>query len=174
MERQTGSGLARAKGPTPCYLKPGIYRGDRECSMEGWGWGSEVGAGSPGAEPAGARCQLPPVVVQLEPWLPQLSGSPCTIPPAWAPELTGNILPSLSIPTTTPQCSPPEQNVPELGSHMQPPLEPSIPFTTNVPGRQGSCPWWPPPAGPAPRLPGWLQRTHSAPFAPGSPAGPGA
>lgn len=34
------------------------------------------------------------------------------------------------------------------------------------------------PAGSAPpppsRLPGWLQRTHSAPFTPGSPAGPGA
>lgn len=137
-----GGGLARAAGPTPCYLKQQAYKGERACSVEGWGWGREVGAGVPRSR--AGWCQVPgsacgsPAGAFCHP----SCLTPFIIPPAWAPHslLTGNILPSLSIPP----CSPPEQNVLELGSHAQPPLEPSISFTTNIPGSQGLCTWQPP------------------------------
>lgn len=137
-----GGGLARAAGPTPCYLKPAAYKGERACSVEGWGWGRDVGAGVPRSR--AGWCQVPgsacgsPAGAFCHP----SCLTPFIIPPAWAPKLTWNILPSLSIPL----CSPPEQNVLEQGSHAQPHLNPASPLPQTSQGARahvhGSLPYW--------------------------------
>lgn len=140
--RQWQRGRQEGQRPHPMLSEARRPTKERTLSVEGQGWGSEVGAGVPRSR--ADWCPVPGSgVAQREPW---------ATPAVWLLLHAGSRAhrDHSSCSPCAPRRAAQQSRVPRAGSHAQPPPQPSTSCTARDPGSRGWCLWWPPPAGPAP------------------------